>query len=71
VQSGRRNSFTAVAAPAASEVSEVSGFGKEVAKASRPLRRSTESRSSQVVRHSLEDAISRKAVGSPDWPGRL
>jgi len=39
VPSGRGNSFTAVAAPAASEVSEAAGFGKEVAKASRLLLR--------------------------------
>lgn len=30
-----------------------------------------ESRTSQVVRLSLEDAISPKAVGSPDCPGSL
>jgi hypothetical protein len=39
VQFGRRNSFTAVAAPAASEISEALGFGLEFAKASRLLRR--------------------------------
>jgi hypothetical protein len=39
VQFGRGNSFTAVAAPAASENFEAAGFGKEVVKASRLLQR--------------------------------
>jgi hypothetical protein len=30
-----------------------------------------ETKGSQVVRISSEDAISRKAVGSPDWLGNL
>jgi len=51
---------------AALESSEALEFGPEFAGASRLLQTVDWMRSSQVVRISLEDAIRRKAIGSPD-----
>jgi hypothetical protein len=61
-----RNRLTAVVAWAAPGSSKLFGLVWSSPEPHRFCGRWTGSKSSQVVRISLEDAISRKAIGSPD-----